>query len=197
MTQERSPLDGVQELARLARVLSMFGVVGGTETLTEELVRPETCMRQAQTSLHFMGYGAGKWRSESWFATELERLSRREGEVRFLISRNTEERALDSLAELQRAFARTLSVRLMNDRSLFRVVIIDRRQLILSHYGHEVILGNGQNAQGWQSPQLIVENGTEWSLIIPFMILYNEIWAKADPLDDQPGAAQRARRRFE
>ncbi|MFK0123589.1 hypothetical protein ACIQSP_09785 [Streptomyces nigra] len=194
---DHSPLDGVQELARLARVLSMFGVVGGTETLTEDLVRPEKCMRRAQRSLHFMGFGAGKWRSEPWFREELERISRREGEVRFLIAQVIDQRALDALATLQTEFPNTLQVRLMEGRSLFRIVIVDRRQLIVSHYGHEVILGNGQNAQGWQSPQLIVEDGAEWSLLTPFMILYNDVWERSVPLNGDDSSPQRSHRSFE
>jgi hypothetical protein len=184
MTERRPhPLDGVESFARLARVLTHFGVVDGTESLLEESVQPETCMRQARTSLHFMGFGARKWRQEPWFRVHIERLHRRDGEVKFLVGRDSDPEGQKALKDLMEAYPRTFEARTMNERSLFRIVIIDKHRMLMAHYGHEVIMEDGQNAMGWQSPQLVVEQGTEWSLIIPFMMYYNEVWSRASPFE--------------
>lgn len=195
MPDRNNPLNSVQELARMAEVLARFGIIDTARTLDEEFVRPSTCMRDATTSLHFMGYGGRKWRDEPWFAVELARLHRRDGEVRFLISDQIDVSELGGLAELMREYPRTLQTRIMNDRPLFRLVCIDRRKMLIGHYGHEVIFEDGTNAQGWQSPHLIVEHGSEWSLIIPFMVYYNEVWERSKMLEEVP-LPHRQRRTF-
>lgn len=175
-------LDAIEELATIARVLRAFGIVDAVDELQDLRVRPEACMTAAQQSLFFMGYHGEKWRDEPWFPRELERLKRRDGEVRFLISAQTEMSGLEKFRQLQKTYAPTLQVRLMNERSLFRMVCIDRHRLLLGHYGNEVINEDGTNAKGWKSPQLLVEQGSEWSLIIPFLMLHNAVWLRSDPL---------------
>jgi hypothetical protein len=177
-----NPLDGVQALAQMAQVLRDFGVVGGVEHLLDPSVRPESCMKDARNSLHFMGFGARKWRQEPWFAEHLTRLHRRDGEVHFLIGKDASSEARDALANSMHRFPGTFEARVMAERSLFRLVIIDRRKMVLSHYGHEVIMEDGTNAMGWQSPQLLIEQGPEWSLIIPFTMYYSDIWNKSEPV---------------
>lgn len=183
------PLDGVQTLAKMARVLMDFGVVGGAENLLDPSVHPESCMREAKNSLHFMGFGARKWRQEAWFAENLERLHRRDGEVQFLIGADSDKPGREKLASLMHQFPGTFEARVMSDRSLFRLVMIDRQKMLLAHYGHEVIMEDGSNAMGWQSPQLLIEQGSEWSLIIPFTMYYKDIWNRATPVTDNQNRA--------
>lgn len=194
------PLDGVQALARMARVLMDFGVVGGAETLQDASVQPVTCMKEALYSLYFMGFAARKWRQEQWFPEQLARLHRRDGEVHFLIGHESDHDGRIPLANLMHQFPGTFQARVMPDRSLFRLVIIDRHKMLLAHYGHEVIMEDGTNAMGWQSPQLVIEQGSEWSLIIPFTMYYKEIWERSEPLttlDTRTVEADRKRRGFE
>src|SRR5690348_38343 len=135
-----NPLDGVQALAQMARVLMDFGVVGGVENLLDRSVHPESCMKEARNSLHFMGFAARKWRQESWFPEQLARLHRRDGEVHFLIGGDSDREGRVALANLMHQFPGTFEARIMPDRSLFRLVIIDRHKMLLAHYGHEVIM---------------------------------------------------------
>jgi hypothetical protein len=169
----------------MGTVLAEFGIVEAFPELRVEDVTPEACMKSAADSLWFMGYHGRKWIGEPWFRRHLARLHRhRTADVKFLLATGASDSEIETLAALLDDFGGIFEVRISPEPPVFRLVIIDKTHLVLAHYGHEVIDAQGANAAGWSSPQLIVKHGPEWSLIIPFMMLYRRLWDRSTSLAD-------------
>lgn len=164
----------IADLFSLLEICSSFGIVGGTSELQEELVLPETCMRTATHRLDLFGYGGEKWRDEPWFEPELTRLERRGGKVRFLVSHAAlDDTSMQRYAKLESDHEGTFEAWIYEATSIFRLVTVDSRISIFTHYGHEVIDENGRNMRGWHSPQLVIDHAAEWSLSVPLRRVFN------------------------
>ena len=112
-------------------------------------------------------------------------MSRRDGRVRFLVSRAAlDADALERYSYLERRFPETFEAWVSDQSSIFRLVTVDERLSIFTHYGHEVIDEQGQNMKGWQSPQLLVDHSAEWSLAVPLRRVFQDTLARAARVDE-------------
>lgn len=193
--EQGSPFSALDELARIAAVLVQFGVTDGVANLQDPRATPEACLKSASDSLYLLGYHGRKWRDELWLPRELDRLGRRRGQVRFLLAPQDEEGRMKFHALTQR-WPATLDVRTSERANLFRLVIMDRRRMLLGHYGHEVIRDDGVNAMGWESPHLLVQGDGEWSLLVPFLALFDILWNEAEPIAPPAPTSKPQKREF-
>lgn len=167
----------------LMTTLRSFGIVAVYRHLEHRDIRPEACMTSASRSLDLMAFHGDKWLFEPWLEEHLERLRLRQGRVRFLLSQTVDAKTIDRCKELKKARGGVFDVRFFDDSAIFRIIIVDDAHLLLGHYGYEVIEKDGTNAKGWKSPQLFIEDGREWSLLIPFREMFKTTWEKAQPLE--------------
>jgi hypothetical protein len=172
----------IAEFNVLIDVLKSFGILAVYQQLDYPEILPVSCLKRASRSLDLMAYHGDKWLFETWFVPELERLRLRHGKVRFLISDSINTTTLNKCQELIKEFPKVFSVRLYQETSIFRTIIIDDAYLLLGHYGYEVIEQDGKNAKGWKSPQLFIEDNKHWSLLIPFKELFTQCWDKAQEI---------------
>ena len=186
----------IAEFHDLLKIMRSFGVVGAYGHLEHEEVQPKACMARASRCLDLMAYHGDKWLAEDWFEPELERLRLRNGLVRFLLSDNIEQETRDRLSVLCARFPKTFKARLFAQSAKFRTVLVDDNQLLLGHYGYEVIEKDGSNAKGWKSPQLLIDDNNSWSFLIPFRAMFQEIWDDAPPVEPHAGQDATRRREF-
>lgn len=169
----------ISEFHTLLTILRSFGFLGAYQHLDDSDIKPEACIKKASRSLDLMAFHGEKWLFEAWLEPELERLRLRQGKVRFLLSKDIEDRTLDRCKLLTKAYPSVFSARLFSESPIFRAVIIDDLYMLLGHYGYEVIEKDGRNAMGWKSPQLFIEDNRHWSLLIPFRELFRITWEQA------------------
>lgn len=172
----------VEELNVLLKILKSFGIISAYQHLNNPEIVPEVCLNKASRSLDLLAYHGDKWLFEPWLTQQLERLRLRQGKVRFLISDSINSKSVARCSELMNAFPNVFKVRIFRESAIFRVIIIDDAHLLLGHYGYEVIEKDGNNAQGWKSPQLFIEDNRQWSLLIPFREMFRIAWENASEI---------------
>jgi hypothetical protein len=164
--------------------IDQFGLVDGASHLQGSAFEPQDCMFAANNRIRFCGYGGSKWRNEDWFSTGLERLRAVNGEVQFLLPEdNMSDEARSKFAEFTRAYPKVFHVRTFKEEPIFRLVIIDDSDIILSHYRYGQESGDLDNKQGWRVPQLKLSTRTEWSLGKAFLVYFTELWDRSENLD--------------
>jgi hypothetical protein len=173
----------VAECARLLSTLRAFGIVATYAQLEQEEIMPEACMRSASRDIEIMAFHGDKWLFESWLEPQLQRLRLRQGKARFLLSDTIDERTRTKCRELRHSHSEVFEARLFSEPAFFRAIIIDDSRLLLGHYGYEVIEKDGSNAKGWKSPQLLIEDNKNWSLLIPFRGMFRNAWDKAEVVE--------------
>jgi hypothetical protein len=176
-TQEISQADNFLD------ALQTLGVCNGFASLRQVEVTPETCMRNASLRLRFCGYGGSKWRDEPWFIECLRELRGAKGEVQFLLPKETTtSKSITQFRELLTEWSDVLSVRLYSGDPIFRIVIIDDRWTLLSHYRYGQTENDVTNALGWTIPQLLIDNQERLSLGKAFLVYFGQVWLSAEDL---------------
>jgi len=173
----------ISEVKTTLEILKSFGVLSVYEHLEHPEIVPESCIKLASISLDLMAFHGDKWLFESWFEPNLERLRLRRGRVRFLLSDTCEPATFKKCKELMNRYPSVFSVKVFSENAIFRIILIDDKTMLLGHYGYEVIEGDGKNAKGWKSPQLLIENNKNWSLLIPFREMFRINWERSKELD--------------
>lgn len=171
--------DAIAKSHTLLSILKSFGIQSIYEHLTHPEIMPEACMQRASRSLQLMAFHGDKWLFEPWFEQELHRFHLRQGKVEFLLSETIDKKTVDRCKELLAKYHDVFSVRIFSENAIFRLVIMDDSWLLLGHYGYEVIEKDGNNAKGWKSPHLLIEDNKDWSFLIPFRELFRINWRKA------------------
>jgi hypothetical protein len=182
----------ILEFHELLKILKEFGLLSAYNHLEHSEAKPEACLKRTSRSLDLLAFHGEKWLFEDWFELELDRLRRRQGKVRFLLSSTSNEKTVEKCIQLMRSH-KVFSVRLFDDPAIFRCVIVDDRFILLGHYGHEVIEKDGENAKGWKSPQLYIEDNGQWSLLIPFRGLFRTMWDRASEISVPENTAAKRR----
>lgn len=200
LSKGRANLGDVDDFARLLRVLRTFGITNGYEMLEAEATTPETCMAIISQHLELLGIGGRKWIRNPWFEERLKWLDRRAGKVRFLLSaqmQGTEE--LQRYQELKMTYPNVFDCRFYHQKPVFRIVLLDRRLALVSHYGHDILKDQAALLGGWESPQLVCESSGEWSLGMAFSTLFEAIWDGAEELPEmmEEEASTRRHRQFD
>lgn len=188
------PLEIPDDLARVLRVMTQFGIVNAFDRLDIPAVEPKACMTEAQTSLDLLAFHGNKWLGEEWLAPQLDRLHRRKtARVRFLLSEDLPAISRPILGSLHARYPKTFEARtFQRDRAYFRLVFINEHRMLFTHYGAEVIEERKDNVKGWGSPQLVVDMSREWSLAIPFRQYFERAWNEAERLTTIDAAAEPA-----
>lgn len=171
--------DAISESHTLLSILKCFGIQSVYEHLGHPEVSPISCMKRASRSLKLMAFHGDKWLFEPWFEPELHRLHLRQGTVQFLISETIDIKTVERCRELLAKHPDVFAVRVFSENAIFRLVLIDDNLMLLGHYGYEVIEQDGNNAKGWKSPQLLIEDNKNWSFLIPFRELFKINWDRA------------------
>lgn len=185
---KESRASALRETAELLDILEQFGVTAAYSSLKNSPVEPAQCMSRAKHSIRVYMYRGRKWLGEGWFEKGLGRLRRAGGTVKLLLSNEIlqQEEELDRANRLLREYPKTLTIRLFDHVPMWRIVLIDKRIAVVGHYGHEVIDEDGENKKGWASPMIELEEGSEWSLLVPFRALMYREWDRAQPHELPP-----------
>lgn len=184
------------ELHTLLTILKSFGIIAAYRQLDQAEVTPEACLKLAAHTLDLLAFHGHKWLFENWFESHLQRLALRHGKVRFLLSDSSDSKTITKCQQLMERHSKVFSAKIYTDLPTFRAVLIDDRLLVLSHYGYEVIEQDSQNLQGWMSPQLLIEENRDWSLLIPFRELFHQIWENAKNIRDPEPTSNVIKREF-
>lgn len=177
-------------------VLRAMGVVDVAAHL-ERPYDPESCMRQAERRLYFMGNFGSKWVKSEAFIPFLRRIHAFGGKVQFLLvdpegaafkSLKTHRREslsqdprpnLERMAVLSKEYP-CLSLRLYDSMPCFRLVFIDERRVVFSTYRIDEE-GYARSKDGWKAPQMLISREPPWSMYTAFERYYNECWENAKP----------------
>lgn len=183
----------------LVPVLVEMGVRGSASRLLDSLLEPAQCMRQATTSLEFLGLLGSKWviepRVRAEFRAFLDRMQTSNGRVQFLLIDPTSQafrdlaqargggisaESLDLFAEFDEAYD-CLQVRLSQAMPCFRLVFLDHSRLAVSRYQPDTE-GYIASRFGWEAPHLLLTAEAPWSLYSAFALYFEQTWTAARPL---------------
>jgi hypothetical protein len=180
-------LKAVERLGGLLGALHDFGVVDGSSRLRESLFEPAACMETAENRLRFCGLGGNKWKDEPWFHLGISRLREHAGKVQFLLPRsNVDNEALDVYRALVAQYAPTFQCRLFDDDPIFRLVIVDDRISLLSHYRYRREMDRKKESEsGWEKPQLLIRHDAPWSIGHAFLVYFKQMWATASEIGER------------
>ena len=187
------------------RELDQFWSLGlvGADKEVRSGINYERALRMCSSSLDFLGIGAGKLRAnQPTFEAALDRCNRPDRPIRFLLCRPTDAElrkiaksaghdagtyqrgvieSLRALSHLRNDRERNIKVRLYDAFPVFRLMFINDRICLVSHY----VLGKG--GDGSEAPQLhIVKANTARdveSLYFAFQSYFERIWDESEEWD--------------
>ena len=170
-----------------------LGIIGTVNKLSQSIYKPLECMQETEHSLYFMGILGSKWiKDRKKFQSFLAKCQEKDGQVRFLMinpysesfkllkdmrEKNLKDKSTKIFRELVKKYP-CLEARYYNFLPNFRLIFIDNKNLAVSRYGlsEEHYL---KTQQGWDSPHLVIQRESDFSLFDPFLLYYNHIWANS------------------
>jgi hypothetical protein len=174
--------------------LEVTGLKGVRKALSRSEMHPKGALETIETSLDFMGHGASKWSDQTdKMHKMLLRVRDNGGAVRMLVLdprckdcvESSRTRFPDDPAALPRKITMSLlklerlakahsnlTIRLYTHQPIFRITIIDRREVVVGHYRS---YQSGSEA----SPLLLIGARAEWSFFTPFQMLFRFEWDAA------------------
>jgi hypothetical protein len=180
--------------------LEVTGLKGVRKALSGSEMHPKEALETIETSLDFMGHGASKWSDQTdKMHKMLLRVRDNGGAVRMLVLdprcndcvESSRTRFPDDPAFLPRKITKSLlklerlakvhpnlTIRLYTHQPIFRITIIDRREVVVGHYRS---YQSGSEA----SPLLLIGARAEWSFFTPFQMLFRFEWDAADDVEWQ------------
>lgn len=186
----------IPERAQIAKelllVLQVFGLKDVYSTLNDDDLNPISRMRNCQTLDLLLTTGL-KWLKNKNFVEAAKNLARRGATVRILLSRER----MDEKTHLYKEYTKLineisvgehLQIRLYDEKPVFRAIITNGTELILSHYHYK---DEEKADHGWRTPQLRFEQAGEYSLTGPFNQLFKRIWESGKSLSDNTKSLQR------
>lgn len=169
-----------------ASIDTVTGLIAFYEKLEDSPYYPDKCLPAINSHLDFMGNGASKWTyriSEEILENAIKKIEGNNGKARFLIlnpfSKHVKDeenrrkiiRSLRRLRDIRRLLSNknSLEIKVFDHVPQFRLIFIDKRKLVIGHYG-------GENKGDSKNSPLLEFGDNSWSFYHAFCEYFDKQW---------------------